>query len=326
MSSTNECDKCHKTFSTKSGLNVHRKTSKSCGGEKKIAYNCEYCAKDFTTANNLQKHIIICPEKKIKNEREQILKEKQLEFEQIIRDKVEEFKNKESEYNLYIKNKELEFKNKEIEYNQTIREQIITISSLKTEVKNAKEYLEKQVKDLQDRLDRCMEKGTSGGNSGKTINNNNQIQINFFTQEHIDQKVREHFNLDHLIQGVKGVARFARDHIAKHENKQIYECTDSARQVFYFISSEGDKIRDFKGTKLMKVLQRPICDKSLKILKEAESGVERLKSIGRKRTTAEERDLQLYEFMIDRWIDVSVEISTLEANGFVMELTKQITI
>jgi hypothetical protein len=320
MSSTNECDQCHKIFSSKSNLNVHKKSSKSCGqnigGEEKIVYRCEYCEKELTTLNNLQKHIIICPNKKLKLEFEQILKDKEVEYNSFL-------KNKENEYNLSLKNKELEFalilKNKEYEYNQAIKEQI----SLKVELKTTKEYLEKQVKDLQDRLDKTT---STSGNAGKTINNNNQIQINFFTQEHIDQKVREHFNLDHLIQGVKGVARFARDHIAKHENKQIYECTDSARQVFYFISSEGDKTRDFKGTKLMKVLQRPICDKSLKILKEAERGVERLKSMGKTRTAAEERDLQLYEFMLDRWIDVSVEISTLEANGFVMELTKLITI
>lgn len=59
---SHECQYCNKLYSTKSSLNVHIKTSKSCLREREIliSYDCKYCKQTFTTNNNLKLHLSKC--------------------------------------------------------------------------------------------------------------------------------------------------------------------------------------------------------------------------------------------------------------------------
>ena len=65
------CDFCKKEFSTKGVLLSHQKTTKYCLviqgiNIKNCNFKCDYCDKTFTLKHNLNDHISICKEKKIK--------------------------------------------------------------------------------------------------------------------------------------------------------------------------------------------------------------------------------------------------------------------
>ena len=333
----NFCNNCQKTFSTKSSLTAHQKTSKSCGTELSNE-ECGFCRKLFSSIQNLHKHENICQSKKI-----QEIKEKDFEYAQalenknfIIKEKENDFKEKELEYIQAIKDKENDFNEKEAEYVRSLKEkgieckclamekneQALLISSLKSELKTTKEYTDKQIKDLQDRLERLTNKVIEKTTSS-TVNN---INITFFTQEQIDKQVNTFFSRDHLILGAKGVAKFVHEFLSKKGEKLIYTCTDPARQVFYFMSDDGTRTKDFKGARLTKALQKPICDKSLKIVKDANYSINYLNELENK-DDQQILELRLYKFSLERWRDgVSTEISMLGNSNFVMEMSKLMTI
>ncbi len=74
------CSFCNKIFSSKSSLNVHQKTTKSClklqGKNEDKNFECKYCNKKFTVKQNLTSHYGICKEKEISDK----LKEKEEEL------------------------------------------------------------------------------------------------------------------------------------------------------------------------------------------------------------------------------------------------------
>jgi len=63
------CSFCNNTFSGKSALKKHQKTAKYClkiQGVKGKIYKCEFCSKKYTQKIDLQRHELICAEKKVK--------------------------------------------------------------------------------------------------------------------------------------------------------------------------------------------------------------------------------------------------------------------
>ena len=71
----------------------------------------------------------------------------------------------------------------------------------------------------------------------------------------LNTAIQNGFSDDYLIQGQKGVARFAYDNILKDEQGKLkYICTDAARQIFQFKNEDGSIQKDVKATKLTKAL------------------------------------------------------------------------
>ena len=91
-----------------------------------------------------------------------------------------------------------------------------------------------------------------------TTNNNNKILINTpidLSQTSVKQAIEEGFSDEYLIQGQKGVAKFAFDNILKDEEGKLkYICTDAARQIFQFKNEDGSIQKDVRATKLTKAL------------------------------------------------------------------------
>ena len=97
----------------------------------------------------------------------------------------------------------------------------------------------------------------------KTINNNqknNCININLLKPLNLSEKrisaiLREKFDKNYFIDGQKGLARCASDHILKDDDgNPIYICTDTSRNVFKFKSEEGNIIKDNEAVRLTKSL------------------------------------------------------------------------
>ena len=63
MSNKNKCCFCLKEFSTKSNLNRHQSSSKTCLNNEKRLYKCEFCLKEITSRENYTYHLSICKEK-----------------------------------------------------------------------------------------------------------------------------------------------------------------------------------------------------------------------------------------------------------------------
>ena len=63
-----ECEFCKNKFNSKYVLSNHQKRAKYCLNIQNKNVNnfiCEYCGIDFTSKQNLNKHAIICKEKKV---------------------------------------------------------------------------------------------------------------------------------------------------------------------------------------------------------------------------------------------------------------------
>jgi len=89
-------------------------------------------------------------------------------------------------------------------------------------------------------------------------NNNQKVLITTpmdMSQPSVTKAIQLGFSEDYLVQGQKGVARFAYDNILKDEQGKLkYICTDAARQIFQFKDENGSIQKDVRATKLTKAL------------------------------------------------------------------------
>jgi len=224
------CEYCNKNFNSKSNLTRHQKTTKSCiliqkekfniGVENSLTYSCKYCNKNFTSKQGLNSHLGICSSKQGND----IFQEK--------------------------------YSNISKKYDKTIKEKDIIIDELRREIL--------VLKTKNDMLERHMDRSTSTVEEiakqprNQTNNTQNKIIITTpldLSKESILSAIENSFNDNYLVQGQKGIARFAYDTILKDEQGELkYICTDPSRQIFQYKNSEGEIKKDVKATKLTKAL------------------------------------------------------------------------
>ena len=157
---------------------------------------------------------------------------------------------------------------------QLIREIREDNIKLKIQNENYKEQLMKieqnykeQIKDLQNKLDRIVNKAIDK----PTITNNtvnNKIELNGFpSQKEIDQKIETQFNDKYLWDGMKGVVQFVYDHIVRLEDgSMVYACFDTSRQIFKYKDENGNEIKDPKALKLRKIIKPGLLRQSQSLL------------------------------------------------------------
>ena len=230
-----ECQYCKNTYSNVYTLKNHQINTKACimiqKEHGKIAENkvfeCSYCKKNLSSKARLLKHYICC---KLK-----IKEDKKKEFEEALEQKAKQIveeKQDELEEVVYTFRNEKE----ELEYELGLKNKIIKDNEIK-------------IKELQERLDKH-EKTPKVINKNKNITNNiNILTINeVMTPERVEEFFKKHYNLDTLMQGMSGLAKFICDGFIRE--KASYYCTDRSRHKFIMSDLNGGKMEDPNCEKL----------------------------------------------------------------------------
>ena len=239
-----DCEFCKKTFSSKSNLISHQKSTKYClelQGKTNNDFVCQYCSRTFTLYKTLSEHINVCKKKQIKEE-----EEKTNEYEKILK-KLEKYEGIE---------KRLDDKNKE---NKQLKEKI---SDQKEYISKLEAKLEK-FEDTVTSMVLCKTDKKATPNTTTTTNNTTNIVINnslnlndiptmtAFLEEKMDKEV--------VAGGQKGLALLLKNTVLKDK----YKCVDPSRQNFEFTNELGEVERDVKAKKLTNALiKSDICAKA----------------------------------------------------------------
>lgn len=236
MESKNTCQYCKKNYSSKSALNVHIKTSKTCinlrGDLANNIYNCEYCEYTTTLNNSYIKHKEKCRHHQVKEEVKEEVRKLSSIMDTKLMDKDEEIKR------LNVK---LTYKNREI-------------MSLKEEVKEYKNHVLK----LSERPTTMMDQSTK---TNDTYVNLAPLDLSI---ENITKKIQDNFTLDHI--SIKGVVQFLVDNLIGPVNGvPRYSCSDASRNMFKYKSIDGKINKDIKATNLIEAIKDPIRDKSIEL-------------------------------------------------------------
>jgi hypothetical protein len=92
----------------------------------------------------------------------------------------------------------------------------------------------------------------------QVTNNQNKIIITSsldLSRETIAETLENNFCDNYLVQGQKGVAKFAYDNMLKDKDgRLIYICTDPSRQIFQYKNGEGKIEKDVRATRLTQAL------------------------------------------------------------------------
>ena len=352
------CNICGKNFSNKSNLNSHQKTAKFClklQQKTNESYECFRCKKNFSKKGYLEKHQQKC-DSNINNEIietvETIKREKDAEYETLkheiiilkennvselscILEKHEKIINTVNKQNTELQKKietyleKLEQKENSIKELKYRERELKELQKLKEETyKNQIQKYENNIKDLQNKLERLA--------SGKSIVNHNNINSNnvrlelYLTPEFIHKQVEENLTHSHLMDGVRGIVKFAFDFILKdpETGQLLYVCVDSAREVFKFRNENGEEVKDVKAGKLASLMSPEVRKKLAQAQKEiAESNCLQREIIENpyKSIIAKEQAKKIMsdnDYKMQIFVDKSDKLFNLEENNFSKELTK----
>ena len=219
------CDYCNNEYATKSSLNHHKKTAKKCLllRESKQQVNFLKCNK--CDFQTTLKNTLITHKCKLENIN-YVYEKKIIELEE--------------------ENKDLKLKLEKSE------EDVIRLA---TDNIN----LERKIESYECKMFKLASKPTS-------INHNNNTQnliISDWRQDIIKEKVDRGFTLEHLEDGIKGVARFTDEHIIRgHDGKKSLMCSDPSRMIFKYKDVDGIVQKDLRATKLKNAIKNPIIKKS----------------------------------------------------------------
>ena len=226
------CNFCLNKYSSKSNMLMHQKTAKKCLILRNIplveySYKCEHCNFVSVRKSSLTSHQSSC--KKMKKETYEILEKEAVK--------------KDTEINNLTKI--LEDKEK-------------TIIRLEKELKECKDQLKDNFNMIASRPNIV--------NTTNTTTKINNLIIADFKESTIRDKVESNFTLEHLNDGLRGVAKFTKDHIVNSDDgNPKYICSDPSRAVFKYKDENGVVQKDVKATRLKNAIKDPIITKSKKL-------------------------------------------------------------
>jgi hypothetical protein len=148
-----------------------------------------------------------------------------------------------------------------------LSEEIILLKNELNELKHENKRLLIDNLNLEKKLEKHEEKlYTMASRPTITTNTNtitNNLLIADFGENTIKNSVESNFTIEHLNEGLKGVAKFTKDYIVKQEDgKKKYICSDPSRAIFKYKDDNGIIQKDIKALKLKNAIKDPIITKS----------------------------------------------------------------
>ena len=219
-----ECTFCKKSYSSTSALSYHQRTTKSClkiqeemGISKKITFDCKFCTKQLTTKCNLDSHLLICKKKIKEDAKTDAEHQAKITTKKIVEEKQDELE--EVSFKLRSEKEQIEY-----------------------ELRKAIQEKDAKIKELESKLE-YHEKHPRIKNKTNNITNNNYIQniYEVMTPERVEEYFKKHYNIETLMQGVPGIARFLTDNFI---GKSSYICSDRSRHKFIMTDKEGNSMED----------------------------------------------------------------------------------
>jgi hypothetical protein len=289
-----QCSLCKKNLSTKQNLEVHKE---KCEGKKEDSFKCEHCDKIISSKQNLEIHKRKCKKvsdkkevfkckdcKKILSTKQSLLSHVNCCFEKKEKEFNELKERTDKEFNDLKERTDKEFNElKELkeEADREMFEKDKLIVKINTQLENYKEQLEKQeenykeqIRDLQNKLDKIANKAIDRPTTvtNTTTNNNLNIMssIDFNNLDRIKDLIEDKLNVNHVVDGQKGIAQFLVDSFLKDDEGNLkYKCTDKSRNIFKFLNSDGEINKDVDASKLIShIVDGGIKVKSVEIAKE----------------------------------------------------------
>ena len=209
-----ECEYCHKTYSSVSSLNHHKKTNKKClllyQGETELTLHtvtCTYCDKKFMCPKTLKVHInVFCHVKK------------------------------QEDQNIAIH-----------QIQKKMEDEII---ALKKQLRKKDNDLMKKDDDYKEL---AMKAVTEPRTVNHITTNYNDFLMPFQSMDDICKTIDEKFTVDHFSQGQRGVARdyLLTD---SDSGKPTYYCTDTGRKKFVMKDKDGMIVKDCKSVNLTQMI------------------------------------------------------------------------
>ncbi len=228
------CEFCNKTFSTKTNLNVHKETTKSClklQGKINDSFKCNICEQVFTTNTNLKQHMKTKCSKEIESRKEtDLILSLQRENE-----KLKENKDKVNEQIISDLRKQIEQLQKEKE-------------EYKTEINKLQQTLSQIAVNSKGNTTNII------NSNNTTTNSNNSPHLNLNNIEDISNFLEQNLNKDVVKGGQKALAKLLTEKYLTKDGVKLYKCTDASRQNFEYIDEKGEVERDVKANKLKKAL------------------------------------------------------------------------
>ena len=247
------CEYCHAIIQKKSIVN-HKTTRKCLDAQEKLGikeneklYECEYCNKTQTTKHSYQLHLKTCRNKIIK-ETEIKLNNSDNKIKTItetMKDKLEEltadFRNykEETEYHFKLKDDKL----------KTFENEIVHLKKQIEEFSKSKKY-DNHTKNSNNNTN------SNNTNSNNTNSNNTTNHITIQTvmsPDKVEEFFKKNYNLDTLLEGQKGLARFVTEGFLKSTEETLYRCTDRSRQKFVMKQEDGSNKEDTNCEQLVQL-------------------------------------------------------------------------
>jgi hypothetical protein len=240
------CDFCNSLLSSISSLNYHKKTNKKCillrdnnTEIKKHEYTCSNCGFITQLKKTIKSH-------KCRPESIEIYKIylSLFDIENIHKEEIKSIKN--------LHKEELQNLKQQLDKSEENNERLLSDNI----------NLERKLEIHEEKLYTLAARPTIS-----TINNNTRVDNLLisvdFKESTIKDRVESNFTLEHLNDGLRGVAKFTKDYIVKSEDgKQKYICSDPSRAIFKYKDENGVVQKDVKASKLKNAIKDPIISKS----------------------------------------------------------------
>ena len=215
-----DCEFCKKSFKNNYLLNRHKSTTKYCldiqndrenSETKNTDFICDYCGKTLKNKQNLNIHITSCKKKFLKKEYE-FLEQKE-NFEKQISETCENYQKQITEIKEKFQKQIFDSEKHLLDIKQKYEKQNLDVLKYNCDIEHKDELIEeykRQLKDLQDRLERVHIKAIEKPTTVTTTNNKFDLKCFSLSQENINNKISSKFNDNYMYNGMSGLARFVK--------------------------------------------------------------------------------------------------------------------